>query len=109
MGQFENAGFAERDLGIVVTGLPMLFHSGAGEHEVLARRLMSARLIFELHEGGDPDARFLRQELHFGVATGRLGQLLEQFGDGEPEFLRFLVLLSVMFNRVALWISSNRE
>jgi hypothetical protein len=25
-GQFEHAGFDERDLGVVVTGLPTLFH-----------------------------------------------------------------------------------
>ena len=67
VGQFEHAGFAERDLGVVVTSLPTLFHGGTGELKALGRRLISARLVFQLHEGSNSDARFLLQELHLGA------------------------------------------
>ena len=92
MGQFEHAGFAERDLGVVVTGLPTLFHGGTGELKVLGRRLISARLVFQLHEGSNSDARFLLQELHLGALFEDVGQLIQEFCQREPEFLRFLVL-----------------
>ena len=35
MGQFEHAGFAERDLGVVVTGLPTHFHGGRENSKLL--------------------------------------------------------------------------
>jgi hypothetical protein len=62
------------DQGIVVTGLPTLFHGGTGELKALGRRLISARLVLQLHEGGNSDARFLLQELHLRALFEDVGQ-----------------------------------
>ena len=94
---------------IVVAGLPTLFHGGTGELKALGRRLISARLVLQLHEGGNSDARFLLQELHLRALFEDVGQLIQEFYQREPEFPLFLYCSSVMFNRVAPWISRDRE
>jgi hypothetical protein len=53
---------------------------------------VSARLVLQLHEGSNSDARFLLQELHLRALFEDVGQLIQEFCQREPEFLRFLVL-----------------
>src|SRR5260370_9342867 len=78
MWQLEDSRFAERDPGVVVARLPMLLHPGTGEFESLARRFKLVRLVLQLHDGRDLDARFLYEELHVRIPLTTIGELIQE-------------------------------
>jgi hypothetical protein len=76
--------------GIVVTGLPVVFHGSARELEVLRNAFIIPCLVDQLNDIADLVVRLRRQHLHIVMCAQIIRKPLDKIGDGNAELLRFL-------------------